>query len=86
MRIDFKGNLAAIFGISGGLLIGLSFLCIGGIVGMFCWPWGINNWLVFAGKEPAMLWWQGFLLGMIPVFGKWSLIFAVITWIILMFL
>jgi hypothetical protein len=57
-----------------------------GIVGIFCWPYGINTWLVFAGKPAIVQWYKGFLIGCIPVFGKYSVIFAILTWILMMFL
>ncbi len=88
MRISVKGlliGLCTALGISITSL-GLTVFCISGIVGMFCWPYTINTWLIFAGKPIAVVWWQGFLMGMIPKFGKFSLPFAVATWIILMFL
>ena len=72
MKDDFKNLLLTVFGIN--------------IVGMFCWPYVINSWLIFAGKTAIIVWWQGFLLGMLPVFGKFSIPAAIATWILLMFL
>ena len=54
-------------------------------IGAICWPYTINSWLEFAGKEAAVVWWQGGLLGMIPFVGQFSVIAAVATWLIMMF-
>lgn len=83
--MSFSRRLSARVGC--GVFASFLILClIAGIIGMFCWPYAINSWLVFAGKPPNIQWYQGFLLGIIPIFGKFSLVFAVLTWIILMFL
>lgn len=58
---------------------------INSILGAFCWPYTINTWLVFIGKEPSVVWWQGVLLGSIPYFGTITLPAAVITWILMLF-
>ncbi|GAJ12412.1 unnamed protein product, partial [marine sediment metagenome] len=34
-----------------------------GIIGMFCWPYGLNTWLIFIGKPATVLWYHGFLIG-----------------------
>ncbi len=61
-------------------------LALSGIVGMFCWPYTINSWLIYLGKEPTVVWWHGFILGYIPFFGQVSIPAVVITWLLLMFL
>lgn len=67
--------------------LGIIFLlCISGILGAFCWPYTFNSWLVYAGKQPQILWWHGFLLGYVPGLGQLSVPAAVITWIMMMFL
>jgi hypothetical protein len=80
-----KIALAAV-GVSGAGTLFLCIICIFGIVGMWLWPYSINTWLVYAGKPSSMLWWHGFLLGMVPVFGKLCVPVALITWIVMMFL
>lgn len=62
------------------------FLLISGIIGMFCWPYSLNSWLVFFGKVPSIVWYHGFLLGILPVFGQASIPIAIITWILMMFI
>lgn len=71
-------------GMGCGLL--LLVLAISGIIGMFCWPYTINSWLVFVGKDPCIVWWQGFLIGYVPFLGQASVPALIITWILMMFL
>ena len=71
------------------LLVILPFIAvlgIYGIVGGFCFPYTINAWLVYFGKEPIVVFWQGFLLGICPYVGKISLPAAVITFIAMLIL
>ena len=56
------------------------------IIGVICWPYTINTWLIFLGKEAVITWWTGGLLGLVPFFGKWSSIACVATWIIMLFM
>lgn len=60
--------------------------CIFGGIGMVCWPYTINSWLVYSGREPCIVWWQGFILGFTPFLGQATIPVMVITWILLMFL
>lgn len=67
------------------------FLCavifgLSALVGAFCWPYAINEWLAFAGKPTSVELWQGALMGLVPGFGLMSLPAAVITWIAMLFL
>ena len=71
-------------GMGCGLL--LLILTLSGIIGIFCWPYTINHWLVFMGKEPSIVWWQGFLLGYVPYVGQISIPAVFITWILMLFL
>ena len=64
----------------------LIFLSISGIIGAICFPYAINTWLVFLGKTATIKWWQGFILGYVPWIGQAALPFAVITWILMLFL
>ena len=61
-------------------------LLVGGIVGAFLWPYTLNTWLEFLGKAPAIVWWQGALLGFIPFIGHLTIPAAIITWILMLFL
>ncbi len=72
----------------GGMGFGFILFILGifGIIGMFCWPYSINHWLIFMGKEPCIVWWQGFLMGFAPFLGQASIPVMIITWILMMFL
>ena len=56
------------------------------IAGAFLWTYTINSWIEFAGKEPSVVWWQGALLGMVPLLGPFSIPAAAITWVLLLIL
>jgi hypothetical protein len=47
-------------------------------VGGFCWTYSINSWLGFFHKTPAVKFWQGALIGFVPVLGQASLPVAII--------
>ena len=68
------------------MLVWVIFWFLSGIVGMFTWPYAINSWLLFAGKEATCTMLNGFLLGMVPVLGRWGLPVAVVTWLAMLFL
>lgn len=72
--------------IGAGFFTWIGILVIFGIIGAFCWPYAINEWLVFFGKNPVVVWWQGALLGICPAIGQLSIPVAVLTWIIMLFL
>ena len=55
-------------------------------IGAFCWPYTLNAWLAFFGKDIVIVWWQGLLLGFVPGIGQASIPAAVITWILMLFL
>lgn len=74
--------LVPFIGVTGVIIL----LSISGLLGMFLWTYTINSWLVFAGKEPLVVWWQGFLLGYVPWVGQFSIPAAIITWIAMLFL
>lgn len=61
-------------------------LLISGGIGALCWPYAINSWLIFLGKTPSVVWWQGALLGVVPGIGQASTPFAILTWILMLFL
>ena len=56
------------------------------IIGAFCWPYALNTWLTYLGKEAMITWWQGAILGFLPVIGYLTIPVAVITWILMLFL
>ena len=72
------------------------FILIGVAIGSFTWPYTINTWLVFFGKEPTVVWWQGLILGLLPFVGCTSIPVvhkliiaispAVVTWILMLFI
>jgi len=56
------------------------------VIGAGLWPYTINSWMEFAGKEGSVRAWQGALLGLVPILGPLSIPAAVITWILLLIL
>lgn len=64
----------------------LIFFILSAIVGILCWPYTINTWLVFFGKAAVFTWWQGALIGLIPALGQIGIFLAIFTWILMMFL
>lgn len=73
---------------TGKLGVGLLFaiLIISAAIGAFLWPYTINEWLVYFGNEPKVVWWQGALLGFVPYLGQATIPAAIITWILMLFL
>lgn len=61
-------------------------LIAGFILGAVLWPYTINTWLLYVGKDPAVVWWQGGLLGFVPVIGQLSVPAAVVTWLVMLFI
>lgn len=72
----------------GGMGFGFLLFILGvfGLIGMFCWPYTINSWLVFMGRTPCIVWWQGFLMGFAPFLGQASIPAMIITWVLMLFL
>ena len=62
------------------VMMGVCF--ISGIIGVFCWPYAINSFLIYHGKLPVITRWQGFFLGCIPFFGQLGILVAVEIWIL----
>jgi len=62
------------------------FLAIGAAVGAICWPYTINTWLEYIGKDPVLVWWQGALMGFVPVLGQLAIPAAVATWVLMLFI
>lgn len=76
MKLNNKGY--------GGIVL-IIILLISMLIGGFVWPYTINTWLVYFGKQPSVMFWHGILLGICPVVGQFSIPLAVITWIASMF-
>lgn len=68
------------------LFVLLFFWGLSVLIGAFLWPYAINEWLVYAGKEPTCRWWHGAGLGAIPGFGPFCVPIAIVTWIAMLFL
>jgi hypothetical protein len=49
-------------------------------------PYSVNSWLAVAGKDPAVGYWAGFGVGLIPAVGQIAVPVAIVTWIAMMFL
>lgn len=64
----------------------LVILFISALIGGFTWTYSLNTWLVFFGKDPSIVFWQGMILGFTPYIGQASIPVAVITWILFLFL
>ena len=56
------------------------------IVGAFTWPYSINTWLIYFGKSPMIVWWQGCLISLVPWLGRATIPVAVLTWLAMFFL
>ena len=68
------------------LMLWLGMCVIMGIIGSFLWPYSVNTWLEFLGKDTALSGTQGFFLGMIPGIGWSSIAIAFATFILMLFL
>lgn len=82
-------NSSGIFEPFGGLVVlgfFLFFIFLPSIIGAFTVPYTINTWLVFVGKQPAVVWWMGLLICLIPGAGYLSVLTSIITWILMLFL
>ena len=64
-------------------ILALLTLCV--LPGIVCWPYTINTWLVFVGKDPCIVWWHGLLLGFAPIIGQATIPAAIATWILILF-
>lgn len=64
------------------IVVMLVFACIGG----WLVPYTLNTWLVFLGHAPKVVFWQGALIGFVPVIGQLMVPAAVFTWILMLFL
>lgn len=83
---DYLVMALAAIGITGGFALFLVLILLGPILGAFLWPYTINAWLVYTGKEPAFLWWYGALLGFLPFLNPIIIVGSIGTFIAMMFL
>lgn len=56
------------------------------LVNALCWPYTINSWLEYLGRDAAVVWWQGALIGFVPVVNKFAIGAAILTFILMMIL
>lgn len=61
-------------------------LIVCAVVGALLWPYTINTWLVFFGKQATVVWWHGMLMGFCPGLGQATIPAAVITWMLMLFI
>lgn len=78
-----KGLLALL---GGGTLILTILVGIAFTVGALLWPYTINTWLIYSGRPPAIEWWMGGLMGLVPGLGQSCIPAALITFIIMLFI
>jgi len=83
MRSDTKLGIA-LFGGIGGIIIAVLLICA--VIGGLLWPYTLNTWLEYIGKEPCVVWWHGVLLGFCPIIGQATIPAAIVTWILMLFL
>ncbi len=67
-------------------VIYLVVMVISAVLSAWLWPYSINAWLVYSGKEPSVLWWHGVLLGLVPGVSQACLPAAIFTWLLMLFL
>ena len=54
--------------------------------GAVLWPYTINSWLIYSGREPCIEWWMGGLMALVPGLGQSCVPAAFITFIAMLFL
>lgn len=69
----------AIIVVIGLLIIGL-LVC--GVIGMFTWTYSINKWCEVLDKPARVGKGTGFLLGVCPIVGQFSIPVAIVTWVV----
>ena len=70
----------------GGIVLTLFGVCIVALLGGLLWPYTINTWLIYCGKEAAVVFWQGALIGFVPFVGQLMIPAAILTWVIMLFI
>ena len=56
------------------------------LISAFTFPYVLNTWLEFFGKDPVVLWWHGALFGVFAKYAACMIPGAMGTWIIMLFL
>ena len=62
------------------------FLIIFALIGSWLWPYTVNSWLEYFGKEPVLKAWHGALLGFVPILGQVMIPAAAITFVAMLIL
>ena len=68
------------------LIVVVFILIVCAVFGALLWPYTINTWLVFFGKQASLVWWQGMLMGFCPGLGQVTIPAAIITWLLMLFI
>jgi len=68
------------------VMIGLALFIALAIGAGFCWQYTITSWANHFHKEVHVAFWQCLLLGVVPFIGQFSLVTAVLTWLIMLFI
>ena len=55
-------------------------------ISSFTFPYVLNTWLEFFGKDPVVLWWHGAILGIFAKYAACMIPGAMFTWIFMLFL
>lgn len=63
-----------------------AYCAIFGTLGAICFPYAINAWLAYLGKDPSFTYLGGALLGIVPFAGQCAIPAAVITFVAMLFL
>jgi hypothetical protein len=68
------------------LIAAVFILAVCTVIGAALWPYTINTWLAFFGKQASIVWWQGALMGFCPGLGQATIPAAIITWLLMLFI
>lgn len=68
------------------LILGILYVSITATIGSYLWPYAVNTWLVYVGKEPTFSRNLGALLGPIPGIGWLCIPGSLGTYITMLFL
>jgi hypothetical protein len=80
-------TIAGLFTMGGlGILFFTIIVCFVFSLGALLWPYSINSWLEYSGKDPVIEWWMGGLMGLVPGVGQSCIPAAFITFILMLFL
>lgn len=70
----------------GSLILIIGILVALAVLSGLCWSYSLGSWLTYFHKENHIHFWQCMLLGFVPFLGQASIPFAVITWVLMMFI